>query len=89
MIVPLASTIGVRRYHVDRTELPRGWLTEQLAAAPADQGLVMRDVWLLRMRALLARACGEEVAYVDLANRYRAMARSLQSLRSERHIAWR
>jgi hypothetical protein len=29
---------------------------ERLAAAPADEGLVIRDVWLLRLRALLARA---------------------------------
>ena len=31
---------------------------ERLAAAPADEGLVMRDIWLLRLRALLARAHG-------------------------------
>jgi len=29
---------------------------ERLAAAPADEGLVIRDIWLLRLRALLARA---------------------------------
>jgi hypothetical protein len=28
---------------------------ERLATAPADEGLVMRDIWLLRLRALLAR----------------------------------
>ena len=27
---------------------------ERLATAPADEGLVIRDVWLLRLRALLA-----------------------------------
>ena len=32
---------------------------ERLAAAPADEGLVMRDIWLLRLRALLARAHGD------------------------------
>jgi len=31
---------------------------ERLATAPADEGLVMRDIWLLRLRALLARAHG-------------------------------
>ena len=31
---------------------------ERLAAAPADEGLVIRDIWLLRLRALLARAHG-------------------------------
>ena len=29
---------------------------ERLATAPADEGLVIRDIWLLRLRALLARA---------------------------------
>ena len=29
---------------------------ERLAAAPAEEGLVIRDIWLLRLRALLARA---------------------------------
>ena len=38
---------------------------ERLAAAPADEGLVIRDIWLLRLRALLARAHGDDVAYRD------------------------
>ena len=33
---------------------------ERLAAAPADEGLVIRDIWLLRLRALLAQAHGDE-----------------------------
>ena len=28
---------------------------ERLATAPADEGLVMREIWLLRLRALLRR----------------------------------
>lgn len=59
---------------------------ERLAAAPpADEGLVVRDVWLLRLRALLARAKGDEASYRDYRDRYRAMA---QSLGFEGHIAW-
>jgi hypothetical protein len=58
---------------------------ERLAAAPAEEGLVMRDIWLLRMRALLARARGDDVAYRDLVSRYRTMAKSLGF---EGHIAW-
>jgi hypothetical protein len=58
---------------------------ERLAAAPADEGLVMRDIWLLRLHALLARARGDEVAYRDLASRYRAMSKSLGF---EGHIDW-
>jgi len=58
---------------------------ERLAAAPADEGLVMRDIWLLRMRALLARVRRDEAAYLDYRDRYRDMARSLGF---EGHIAW-
>ena len=58
---------------------------ERLAAAPADEGLVIRDIWLLRLRALLSRARGDDVAYRDLVSRYRDMA---ESLGFEGHIAW-
>jgi class 3 adenylate cyclase len=58
---------------------------ERLAAAPTDEGLVMRDIWLLRLRALLARAHGDEAAYRDFRDRYRDMARTLGF---EGHIAW-
>ena len=58
---------------------------ERLAAAPTDEGLVIRDIWLLRLRALLARAHGDETAYRDYRDRYRAMATSLGF---EGHIAW-
>jgi class 3 adenylate cyclase len=58
---------------------------ERLAAAPAEEGLVMRDVWLLRLRSLLARARGDEAAYRDNRDRYRAMATELGF---EGHIAW-
>jgi class 3 adenylate cyclase len=58
---------------------------ERLAAAPADDGLVIRDIWLLRLRALLARAHGDAAAYAHLRDRYRAMARSLGF---EGHMKW-
>jgi class 3 adenylate cyclase len=58
---------------------------ERLAATPADEGLVIREIWLLRLRALLTRARGDDVAYRDLVSRYRAMA---ESLGFEGHIAW-
>jgi class 3 adenylate cyclase len=58
---------------------------DRLAAAPADEGLVMRDIWLLRLRALLAQARGEEAAYRDNRDRYRDMAKTLGF---EGHIAW-
>jgi hypothetical protein len=58
---------------------------ERLAAAPADDDPTLRDIWLLRLRALLARARGEGVRYLDFVNRYRNMATSLGF---EGHIAW-
>ena len=58
---------------------------ERLAAAPADDGLVMREVWLLRLRALLARARGDKATYGDYRDRYRDMARTLGF---EGHIEW-
>ena len=38
---------------------------------------MLRDITMLRLRALLARAHGDEVAYATVADRYRAMAESL------------
>jgi hypothetical protein len=58
---------------------------ERLAVAPADEGLVMRDIWLLRLRALLARAHGDEARYRELRDQYRDMAKSLEF---EGHINW-
>ena len=57
----------------------------RLTAAPADDGLVIRDIWLLRLRALLARARGDAAAYAHLRDRYRDMAKTLGY---EGHIAW-
>jgi hypothetical protein len=58
---------------------------DRLANLRADEGLAMREVTLLRLRALLARARGDDVAYRDLVSHYRAMA---ESLGFEGHIAW-
>ncbi len=58
---------------------------ERLAAAPADDRLVIREIWLLRLQALLARAHGDAAAYTDFRDRYRDMARTLEF---DGHIAW-
>jgi hypothetical protein len=58
---------------------------ERLAAAPADEGLVMRDIWLLRLRALLAAAHGDPAAYAHFRDRYRGMAKTLGF---EGHMEW-
>jgi hypothetical protein len=56
----------------------------RLAAAPAD-GSVIREVWLLRLRALLARARDDEAAYRDYGDRCRALATSLEF---DGHMDW-
>jgi class 3 adenylate cyclase len=58
---------------------------ERLAAAPADEGLAIRDIWLLRLRAMLARAHGDAAAYAQFRDRYRDMAKTLGF---DGHIAW-
>ena len=57
---------------------------DRLAETVVDD-LPVRDVWLLRLRALLAHAHGDETAYRDYRDRYRDMATSLGF---EGHIAW-
>jgi adenylate cyclase len=57
---------------------------DRLAAVPTDPGFVLHEIWLLRMRALLARAHGDEATYRDFVDRYRIMATSLGF---EGHIA--
>ncbi len=58
---------------------------ERLAAVPTDPGFVLNELPLLRMRALLAKAHGDEAGYCDYRDRYRAMARTLEF---EGHMAW-
>jgi len=54
-------------------------------AAPTDDGLAVRDIWLLRLRALLARAHDDTEAYAHFRDRYRDKAKSLGF---EGHIDW-
>ena len=56
-----------------------------LANLWADDGSAMREITLLRLRALLSRARGDDVAYRDLVSRDRAMA---ESFGFEGRIAW-
>jgi hypothetical protein len=58
---------------------------ERLAAVPADEGLAVRDIWLLRLRALLARAHGDDARYREYRDRYRDMAKTLGF---EGHMEW-
>ena len=58
---------------------------ERLATAPAEEGLALREIWLLWMRALLARAQGDVARYRECRDHYRDMAKTLGY---EGHIAW-
>jgi adenylate cyclase len=58
---------------------------DRLEAVPTDPGFVLHEIFLLRLRALLARARGDEAGYPDYRDRYRDMATSLGF---EGHIAW-
>jgi hypothetical protein len=58
---------------------------DRLANVRGDQGSAILEITLVRLRALLAGARGDDVAYRDLVERYRAMA---ESLGFDGHIAW-
>jgi len=58
---------------------------DNLANLPGDVSGVVRDIWLLRLRALLAKARGDETTYRDYRDRYRQMATSLGF---EGHMQW-
>jgi class 3 adenylate cyclase len=80
---PLVETLLDRGTDADVAEAQA--VIERLAAAPADESLALRDIWLLRLRALLARARGDASAYADFRDRYRDMAKTLEF---EGHIDW-
>jgi hypothetical protein len=58
---------------------------DRLANLRADQASAMLDITLLRLRGLLMRARGDDVAFAELVIRYRAMA---ESRGFEGHIDW-
>jgi hypothetical protein len=60
-------------------------VVDSLAKLPDDVSGIVRDIWLLRLRALLAKAHGDEGGYRDLRDRYRATAISLGF---EGHMQW-
>jgi hypothetical protein len=55
------------------------------SAAPADDDLAVRDILLLRLRTMMARAAGDDTAHPDFRDRYRDLARTLEF---EGHTAW-
>jgi adenylate cyclase len=55
-----------------------GAAIDRLAAIRTEAGFVLNEIWLLRLRALLARRRGDDAAYLDYRDRYRSMAKSLR-----------
>jgi class 3 adenylate cyclase len=79
----LVETLAERGAESDLAEAQEAidWLT----SVAAEHGSAILGITLLRLRALLSRAHGDDAAYLDLVSRYRAMA---ESLGFEGHIAW-
>ena len=78
----LVETLLDRGTESDVTEAEAA--IERLATEPADGHLAMRETWLQRMRAALARAQGDVEAYTKFRDRYRDLAKTLGF---EGHIA--
>jgi adenylate cyclase len=79
----LVTALLMRGHDTDVREAEA--VVDQLVGAPTEPGFVLNDIWLLRLRALLARVRGDEFSYRDFLDRYRAMAASLGF---EGHMKW-
>jgi hypothetical protein len=82
-ICVLVETLIDRGTHGDMAEAEAA--IERLAAAATHDGSPLLNIWLLRLRALLARAHDDAKAYAHLRDRYWDMAKLLGF---EGHIAW-
>ena len=76
---------GLLKRHADGDIADAGAVIDRLANLPDDVGGVVRDIWLLRLRALLAHAHGDETNYREYRDRYRELATSLGF---EGHMKW-
>ena len=88
IFVPMATNVLVeallqRGTHRDIQEAQSA--VDRLATVDVEPGIVLYDIWTLKMRALLARAKGEDTMYTDYRDRYRKMAAELGF---EGHMAW-
>jgi hypothetical protein len=59
--------------------------TIEKSAAPSDGGFAVREIWLLRLRALVARAHGDDASYAHFRDRYLDIATTLGF---DGHIEW-
>jgi hypothetical protein len=79
----LAETLLERGTDGDLAEAQEA--IDRLANLPATEDWAILKITLLRLRVLLARARGDDIAHRDLVSRYRAMATELGF---EGHMAW-
>ena len=79
----LVEALILRRAERDAHEAQAA--IDRLAEVSAEPGFVLFDVPLLRLRALLSRAHGDETGYRDYRDRYRVMATSVGF---EGHVKW-
>jgi len=80
----LMETLLERGAEGDLTEAQEA--IDRLANLPEDDGSAMLEITLLRLRALLANAHGDDTTYRDhYRDRYRTMA---ESLAFEGHMKW-
>ena len=79
----LAEALLKRRTERDVAEAQD--VIDSLAKLPDDVSGVVRDIWLVRLHALLAQSRGDEGGYREFRERYRAMAKSLSF---EGHMQW-
>jgi adenylate cyclase len=79
----LVESLLQRGYDADLREAQAA--IERLSAFPTEPGFVLHDVWLLRLRALVAQAQGDDATYRELRDSYRKMA---SELGFEGHVAW-
>jgi hypothetical protein len=79
----LVGTLLARGGDGDLAEAEK--VTDRLETAPLEMAAEAIDVWMLRMRAMLADARGEDRRYRDHRDRYRTLATSLGF---EGHVQW-
>jgi adenylate cyclase len=73
----LVEALLARGTETDRAEAKAA--IDRLAAVPTEPGFVLHELPLLRLRALQARAHGDDTAYRDYRDRYHDVARTMAS----------
>ena len=88
IFVPMATSVLVEallQRGIDRDIQEAQSAIDRMSAVEIESGLVLYDIWPLRMRALLAQAQGEDAMYREYRDRHRKMATELGF---EGHMAW-